>query len=1204
MPKDESDSRQVARIVDLLGEGIIEGFPSASGFSHGTRAYNIASLKDTFFNNTPVLGADAAVTADSKLSDAEIIEQMNFDMRDAVFESRLGEQSQKVLQNLDDLNQRTIAVNAELQKGDIGDNKGNFFLYGGETSRTSEKVAAGVTAPSVTRQITDTEVTSVRVTIGSPSLQVAKDDGRIRKVHIQYKIEIQYQGGGFNRVDFNSSPGAYKNYDSYLGDGEFILHTISPDLYQRRHLIAFDEDKINAGTAFPVDIRCTRIGHEFHEDTVSISDTLIWYDYTEKIGLKTRYPNSALVGLKISAEQFPSIPRRSYKIRGIKVRLPHNATVRSDGSVTYSPDTPFNGTLKTTREWTTDPAFILYDLLTNTRYGFGSQILTPEERRRKLDLSDRFDGAADIPENLDIYSFQKASAYCGELVDDFNGSQEPRFACNVVLQTQEDAFKLIQELCSVFRAMPFWEAGGITVAQDAPDVFAYTFNQSNVTEAGFNYSGSSLRNRPTCVSVKFFDNDLRDFAQELVELNDTDFKPVRKYGYNKQNITAFACTSRGQARRLGLWFLYTSHHETEVCSFETDIAAGITVRPGDLIKVGDPVRAGKTVSGRVIAGSTTTSVKLDRSDVQMFGTQAPTDFTMNVVVEGRNTDGSVKTNSRSGAKIYEVQAVAGSTIVGNTVTPGSTLHTAPVAGTPFSIGYAELNLSLWRVLSVVENETTYQITAIAHERDKYSVIEKEGFLFNPRDITQLAEKPDPVTNLRLQEVLYEEGDKVLQRIVVTWQQSARANEYEVRVDSPDDDPQKHFVTTTSFSIMDSQTGTYEIRVTAIGYGLDVEQTGRRRSSPTVATITAVGKQDPPSNIASLNITPIDQHTAELHWPQATDLDVKVGGTVEIRHNPRTTGDIKWSQSEKIVPAVNGSTTRKIVPLLDGHYLVRAKDSVGNYAPLAGIPTVLVEQPEPQDLEVVQTYTESPSFPGTFSQAFNSTTEGGITLQADGLIDEITDFDSVTNLDFFGDVVSIGSYIFANTLDLGAVYDVELLANLKINTINPDDFWDSRSDDIDTWNDIDADDLSETNAELYSRSTNDDPSGSPTYGSWEPFANSTKRGRGFQFKVEMETSNDSQDVVVQTLGVSVKLQRRTEQQRNISSGTSAKAVTFPSAFYSTPSITITATNMATGDFFELSSVSRTGFTITFKASGGSIVDRNFDYQAVGHGKEIT
>ena len=112
-----------------------------------------------------------------------------------------------------------------------------------------------------------------------------------------------------------------------------------------------------------------------------------------------------------------------------------------------------------------------------------------------------------------------------------------------------------------------------------------------------------------------------------------------------------------------------------------------------------------------------------------------------------------------------------------------------------------------------------------------------------------------------------------------------------------------------------------------------------------------------------------------------------------------------------------------MPLLDGHYLIRAKDSVGNYAPLTGIPTVLVELPEPQDLEVVQTYTESPNFTGTFSQAFNSVTEGGITLEADGKIDEITDFDSVTNIDFFGDVVSVGSYIFANTLDLGAKYDV-------------------------------------------------------------------------------------------------------------------------------------------------------------------------------------
>jgi hypothetical protein len=754
--------------------------------------------------------------------------------------------------------------------------------------------------------------------------------------------------------------------------------------------------------------------------------------------------------------------------------------------------------------------------------------------------------------------------------------------------------------------MPFWELGGITVSQDAPDVFAYTFNQSNVTQAGFSYSGSSLKNRPTCVSVKYFDNDLRDFAYELVELAETSFKPIRKYGYNKQNITAFACTSRAQARRLGLWFLYSAHNETEVCTFETDIAAGITVRPGDLIKVGDPVRAGKTVSGRVTTGSTTTAVKLDRTSSDMFGTQVPSTFTLNVITEGRNADGSAKTDPRTGALIYEVEAIANSTISGNTVTPGETLNSAPVAGTAFAIGYDGLSLSLWRVLSVVENESTYGITALAHERDKYSVIEA-SHTFTPRDVTQLAEKPDPVTNLTLVEELYEEGDKVLQRVKINWQQSPRAQEYEVEYKFDDDKPLREIVTATGFDILDSERGVYEVSVTAIGYGLDVEQTGKRRSSRATATITTVGKSTPPSNIASLNITPIDQHTAELHWPEAVDLDVRNGGTVEIRHNPRTTGDIKWSGSEKIVPAVNGSSTRKIVPLLSGHYLVRAKDSVGNYAVESGIPKVEVELPEPQDLEVVQTFTESPNFTGTFSQSFNSVTEGGITLSGKGLIDTITDFDAVTNLDFFGGVESTGSYIFANTLDLGATFDVELLSNLQMKSINPDDFWDSRTNLIDTWNDIDADDLSETNAELYVRATNDDPSGSPTYGTWEPFANSTKRGRGFQFKVEMETENDTQDPVVETLGVSVKLQRRTEQERNISSGTSAsgKAVTFPSAFYSTPSITITATNMATGDYFELSNVSRTGFTIKFLASdAATVLNRSFDYQAVGHGKEIT
>jgi|MDSZ01.3.fsa_nt_gb predicted phage tail protein len=1193
MPKDSLNSKQIARIVDLLCEGEIEGFPNAV-HPDGTKIsrttakeqYYLGSLKDVFFNNTPVLAAEAQVNSDSKITDDEIRQHLNFDLGEGVFQNELGTQDQPRLSKFgNSTNRSNVVVNTEVPKASVPSGTTHTWTY----------TADG--AP-VTQQITDVDVDQINVTIGVNSLSRFTEKGEIKGSIIRYKIQVQYNDGG-GYVDYPMA-GDYDEGGRYLGDGNFEIVGYTPDLYQETKALVLDATKTSDPSNFPVNIRVIRTSQEVRDFTKeTVNDTLTWFNMTLIVTDKTRYPNSALFGHRFDAQQFSSIPRRTYRIRGLKVRIPHNATVRADGSLEYTGT--FNGTFKAAREYTNDPAFILYDLLTNTRYGLGSFILTPEERAEaEKNGGDNFEGTSDVAANLDIYSFQQASAYCGEIVNDGFGGTEPRFSCNVCINTQRDAFKLVQEMCSVFRAMPFWEAGGISLAQDRREDFTYVFNQSNVTEAGFSYSGSSMKGRPTCVSVRYFDNDARDFRQELVELNsqfinsaDPNVDFLEKYGYNKKEIIAFACTSRGQAYRLGKWFLYTAHRETEVCSFETDMAAGIVVRPGDFIKISDPVRNGRVVAGRVTSGSTITEVKLDRTASDMFGSNPPTDFVFHSV----DTDGKY------------IQ-VATSTISGNTVTLGTALNAltearkAPAAGAPFNIGYEEINVTQWRVLTVEEGDGVYAITASAHERPKYNIIEDPTFTFGPRNITQLGAKPDPVTNLQLEEELYEEGDKVLQRIKVNWQQSDRANEYEVEYQLDFDNSVKVFVPGTAYNIPDSSTGTYRVSVRAVGYALDIAQTGKRFSSATTASIEAVGKNDPPSNIASLNITPIDQHTAELHWPEATDLDVRIGGTIEIRHNPRTTGDIKWSQSEKVTPAVNGSTTRKIVPLLDGHYLIRAKDSVGNYAPLSGIPTVLVELPEPQDLEVVQTFTENPSFPGTFTQTFNSVDEGGISLQSNGLVDDIADFDSVTNLDFFGDLVPTGSYIFANTLDLGAKYDVELLANLKISTINPDDFWDSRSDDIDTWNDIDADDLSETNAELYSRSTNDDPSGSPTYGSWEPFANSTKRGRGFQFKVEMETSNDSQDVVVQNLGVTVSLQRRAEQQRNISSGTSAKAVTFPSAFYSTPSITITATNMATGDFFELSSVSRTGFTITFKDSGGTIVDRTFDYQAVGHGKEIT
>ena len=1094
--KDDLESTQVARIIDLLGEGEIEGFPSASQYTRGTTTYDVAALKDVFFDNTQVL-RDGADPTNVQASD------YNFDVTtDAAYQFRYGTQDQTVVSGLGTLNQTTVQVGVKVVKD-----------------------------TPVTRTITDTDVTEFRVTVGTPALQIFKKGGDVDGAVIEYDIEVSYAGGAFASVD-----------------GPHKIKGRTNDLFQTKH-----NYEVNGG--FPIAIRVKRISDDAapsgEEDDTEQSD-FFWYDYTEKVNYRTRFPNSALFALKINAQQFAQIPRRAYRIRGLKVQIPHNGAVQSDGRIVYSGT--FNGSLGAA-VWTSDPVWCLYDLLVNKRYGLGNHV-----------------EAAD----LDVYSFYAASQYCNEQVDDLNGGVEPRFSCNVVIQTQQDAYKLISQMCSVFRAMPFWEAGTLAFSQDRPEDYLYVFNQTNVTEAGFTYSGSSRKTRYTCVSVKWFDNDVRDYQYELVE----DNKGIEKFGYVKTSIDAFACTSQGQARRLGEWLLYTNSEETEVVSFDTDLAAGITVRPGDRIKIGDPVRAGQSVSGRCVAGSTTTSIKLSQSDTDLFGGLAPSSFTINVVLP----DGSLGIS-------------AGSTIVGNTVTPGSALSLAPTAGAPFSIGFTGLNLSTWRVVSVAENsEGTYTITASAYNDNKYAHIERNQIL-ERRDVSNLNDPPEAPTNLQCSEILYESAGSVLQKLIINWQSSVRAASYEVGVSVNNGNFKREITRTVDLEVLNSKVGTYQIEVVGIG-------TTGKRSQPAVLTFTAVGKTAPPANIASLNISPVDAHTAELYWPQSTDLDVRVGGTVEIRHTPHTDANAVWGRAQDIVPAVNGSSTRKLVPLKEGTYLIRAKDSLGNYAAPAGIPSVVVDLPEPQDLELVQTYTEQPSFGGTFTNMFFSSDENGIALSSTGQIDDITDFDAVTSLDFLGNTASSGEYQFASTLDLGAKYDVELLSVLQIRAFQPTDTWDDRTELIDTWNDIDADDLSDTDVQLFVRSSNDDPSGSPTYGTWEPFVNNTARGRAFQFKAVATSSNVAQNPLIEQLGVKVRLQRRTEQQRNITSGAGAKAVTFPSAFRSVPSIGITAQDFDGGDYFQLSSISRTGFTVTFKNSSDTIISKVFDYQAVGHGKEIT
>lgn len=1095
--KDNLDSRQVARIIDVLGEGEIAGFPSAQGYTPGTTAYNNAILKDVYFNNTPILREGADVNNPQSAD-------FNFDITGAAFEFRSGTQNQDYTANVGDANQRTVAVGVKVTQ-----------------------------ATPVTRSITDTDVNAVRVTIGTPALQRFKSNGDVEGARINYRIQASYSGGPFTTVV----------------ESDIVGRTA--DLYQRIH-------RIDLTAAPPVDIRVVRVNADapVSGDVTENSD-FFWYDYTEKINAKTTYPNTALFGIKISAEQFSSIPSRAYRVRGLKVRIPSNATVNpNNGRLIYAGT--WNGSFAAA-QWTTDPAWILWDLLTNSRYGFG----------------DHIDSA-----QLDKWSFLAASQYCAEVVADGKGGQEPRFSCNVVLQTQEEAFKLVNDLCSVFRAMPFWAAGTLEIAQDRPGDYSYIFNQTNVTEEGFTYSGSGLKTRHTVVVVQYFDMDLRDLAYEVVE----DKAGIDKFGVVKTEISAFACTSQGQARRVGEWLLYTEQNETEVVSFATDIAAGITVRPGDLIKIADPVRAGVSRSGRCTTGSTTTTVKLDRSDVILFPSGPPASFTFNVLLP----DGSLA-------------VVPNSTLGGNTVSVGETLSLAPVAGAPWTIGTSQVQMSTWRVLNVSENQENYEITAVSYNSSKYDYVERDVPL-NVRDVSDLNEPPNAPTNLAVQEVLYESNGQVLSKLIVTWRAADRALTYELRYRYNDGNWVTRTTRAIDAEIQNSDVGKYEIEVIAIG------AINSKRSSPASITFDALGKTAPPETIPDLFIAPIDQHTAELYWPQSVDIDVRIGGKIRIRHTPITDNTASWGQGNDITPAVAGSSTRKIVPLLEGTYFIRAVDSLGNES--AGIASVVVDLPAPQDLLLVQEYREednSPPFNGTGTNLYYNETEVGLVLSADELIDDMAtddNWDGLGLIDYIGGAVSEGTYEFYETLDLGGIYDLGLQRILKTRAYEPGNTWDERLGLIDLWDDIDGDDLGAANCELYVRTTDDNPSGTPTWKAWQPFVNNTNRGRGFQFKVVATSSNPAQNVVIEELGVQTHFERRTEQQRNLTSGAGAYAVTFPTAFYGTPSIGITAQDMDTGDYFVVSSVSRTGFTVTFRNSGGSMVSKTFDYQAVGHGRQIT
>mgnify|MGYP006274710403 CR=1 FL=1 len=976
----------------------------------------------------------------------------------------------------------------------------------------SDEKGVGVTvqqATPVVRTITDTTVNAVRVTITVPALQSFNDQGDINGTEVQLQIAVQYNGGGYTTVIDDTIAGR------------------TADSYQRDYLV-------NLAGTFPVDIKVTRITAD--SGSAKLSNAFSWSSYTEITYAKLKYVNSALVALRVDAEQFNSIPSRSYLIRGLKVRIPSNATVdmvTHPGRLTYAG--VWDGTFQAAT-YTNDPAWCLFDLLTSTRYGFGDHISSAQ---------------------LDKWAFYTASVYSNQLVFDGYGSTEPRFSCNVNIQTQEDAYKLINDMCSVFRVMPYWSTGSLTISQDKPGDPAYLFTLANVSEEGFNYQGSSQKTRATVAVVKYFDLELRDEAYEVVE----DQAAIARYGVITKEITAFACTSRGQARRLGEWLLYSEGYETEVVNFIASIDAGVVVRPGQIIEISDPVRAGMRRGGRIVSATTTTVTVDDTTQTDLSAGASPT---LSVVLP----DGTVETRAvvlRNGAVL--------------TVSPA--YSAAPNPNSVWIYQTSDVQTSTWRVLTVQEQDgAQYAISALAHNASKYDYIERDVPL-QQRDVTNLNAPPNAPSNLRGSELLYESNDRVLSKLLVSWQPVVTIRQYLIRYRRQSDNWSTATVERPDYEILDTTPGSYEIQVYSINAA------GKQSIQPANLTFIAYGRTAAPSDVTGVSLVPIDEASAILSWNLAPDLDVRVGGKVLIRHSPALVS-ATWDQATDIVPSAAGSQTQKQVPLLEGTYLLRFEDSSAVRS--VNTATVVVDLPAPQPRLLVEEFAEDQITPTPFTGTkVDMSYDAGL----DGLI-----LNSSAGL-----VLGEGSYQFSSTLDLGGVFDANLQRRFVTRAYLPNGLWDDKPGLIDDWPLIDEDNLDGVNATLYVRSTPDNPSSSPTWGAWREFANAILRGRGFQFKMIATSSDPAQNIVIDELGALVELQQRVEQSATITSGTGTYSVVYANAFYQAPSVGITGFDMATGDYFTIASVTRTGFQVTFRNSAGTAVSRQFTYTAIGYGREV-
>lgn len=493
------------------------------------------------------------------------------------------------------------------------------------------------------RSVSNLQLSAVRLRFGWPMLQKQEDNGDVNGYRIEYAIDVATDGGSYQEM-----------LTAAIDDK-------TTSLYERSHRINLPK----ATTGWQVRVR--RLTP--NANSARIADRMNIEALTEIIDAKLRYPNTALLYVEFDSKQFPNIPKISCAPRGRVIRVPDN----------YDPETrSYTGVWTGGFKWaySDNPAWVFYDIILADRFGLGDRIDSTQISESEL---------------------YRIAQYCDQLVPDGRGGDgmEPRFTCNVYIQSREDAWTVLSDLAGIFRGMTYWGQNQMVALADMPRDMDFTYTRANVIDGKFIYSSASERTRYSTAMVSWSD-PANHYADAIEAVFDSDL--VRRYDVNQTELTAIGCTRQSEANRRGRWALLTNSKDRTV-TFSVGLD-GMIPMPGHIVGVADQMVAGRVIGGRISAVDGR-KLKLDRKP-------------------GAKVGDRLIINLPSGkAQARTVQAVND-----RVVTVTTAYSEIPVPESAWSIDADDLAVQLYRVVGIADNgDNTFTINATEHDPNKYARID-------------------------------------------------------------------------------------------------------------------------------------------------------------------------------------------------------------------------------------------------------------------------------------------------------------------------------------------------------------------------------------------------------------------------------------------------------------------------------------------------